>query len=180
MEKEICAEINYGFVYVEQDFTNFLNDEHHLPLRPFLEVSLFSLCKKKNIPICLFYRDIYWLFPEYRELLIFYKRFYAQVFYFLELFLFKKYVDIIYVPSLKMAEYIPIIPRHNFKELPPGCEVKYPKVNLREDKLYFKANYKLTLIYVGGIGIHYQMHELFKAICKIPEVRLVLCTREDE
>lgn len=179
LKDRIWTGVRYDFVYVENTtLPIFLNDKHHLPVHPFLEVDFFSLCKKMNIPICLFYRDIYWLFPEYGNVLPFYKRIYAKIFYYLELFLFQKYVDIIYIPSLKMANYIPVISYDKFKELLPGCELKSFKINSTEKKLHSK--YKLTIMYVGGIGLYYKMHELFKAVCSFPEVKLIICTREDE
>ena len=60
---------------------------------------------------------------------------------------YKRYVDILYLPSKRMKKYvdIPII----CKELPPGCEAR--TLN-EEEHCKKKVNQKLNIFYVGGIS----------------------------
>ena len=58
--------IKYDFLYAESStMPTLLTDRHHLPLHPFMDWFFFRFCKKNDIPIGLFYRDIYWLFDGY-------------------------------------------------------------------------------------------------------------------
>jgi len=177
LKKRILAGEKFDFIYSESStMPTLLTEKHHLPYYPFLDFNFFIFCKKYGIKIALFYRDIYWLFPEYQKEVCFLKVKFAKFFYKYDLKNYNKLVDIIYLPSIKMAKYIPIISQNKFNELPPGHD-EYQ--NLETSKNY-NVNDKIKLIYVGGIGSHYQMHILFKVLKKFQNINLTLCTREDE
>ena len=66
IKKRILSGIKYEFLYSESStMPTLLTEKNHLPIYPCLDFSFFSFCKRYGIPIGLFYRDIYWCFPEY-------------------------------------------------------------------------------------------------------------------
>lgn len=164
----------FSFVYSESStMPTLLTEEHHLPTFPFVDFRFFSFCKKKGVKIGLFYRDIYWLFPVKTNLLIF-KRLFAKLFYYYDLFQYKKLVDKLFLPSMKMGDFIPLLDSSIFSALPPGHDV-----NECGSKSIDK-NGQIELLYVGGVGVHYRMDKLFSVLEKFPNIKLTLCTRRIE
>lgn len=173
--KNIKNGIKYEFVYSESStMPTALTDYHHLPLRPFLDYNFFKFLKKTNIPVGLFYRDIYWMFDEYGQNLSFLKKQIALFFYRFDLSMYSKYIDKLYLPSLKMGDYIKIENKNIFDQLPPGHSSVDSFVN------QLSIGEKLNILYIGGIGPDYQMHVLFDAIKDMDNVHLTICTREND
>ena len=56
------------FLYSEcATIPTMLTEPRHLPPHPLLDPSLMRLVRRHGVPTSLFYRDIYWVFPDYRE-----------------------------------------------------------------------------------------------------------------
>lgn len=163
----------YDFVYSESStMPTLLTEKNHFPKYPFLDFGFFKFVKKKNIPIGLFYRDIYWKFPIYQKEVSLAKRIVSIPMYHYDLHQYKKYVDVLYLPSEKMKSYVGI--EINYKELPPGCTYK-------EDKQeYTSKSEKIKLFYVGGIGELYDLKKLMQVVNELAFVELTICCRENE
>ena len=168
----------YDFMYSESStMPTILTDTHHLPLSPFLDFDFFKLCKKNNIKIGLFYRDIYWAFDGYGHGLNSAKVAVAKAAYKYDLKNYDKYLTKLYLPSTEMGKYVPIVTSSKFAALPPGHDVEAFTV---AEKLVFDSKRKLKLFYVGGMSDHYQMHTLFNVINQRSDVEFTLCTRASE
>lgn len=177
IKKNIKNGLRYDFMYAESSTApTTLTDPHHLPLHPLLDYSFFRFCKKNRIPIGLFYRDIYWLFEGYGKSLNPLKASVAKAAYRFDLLTYKQTLSRLYLPSLKMGDYIPIVNSHIFKALPPGHAS--PRVN--NSTSFQIPDRPLKLFYVGGLSSYYQLHELFDAVQKQPNVELTICTRQAE
>lgn len=162
----------YDFVYCESSTEpTLLTDRHHLPLRPWLDFGFLARLKSLGLPIGLFYRDIYWRFPGYGASLPAWKRAGALFCYRYDLYQYRRLIDRLYLPSLQMAQHVPGIDAARVAALPPGC-IERPAARSPSDRL--------RLIYVGGLGEHYRMHELFRALNGLANVELTVCTREAE
>jgi glycosyltransferase involved in cell wall biosynthesis len=74
---------------------------------------------------------------------------------------------------MQMAKYIPTITQDKFKALPPGHD-EYEKTSIK------KSIKSIELLYIGGLGCHYQMHKLFTVLKEFPKIHFTLCTRENE
>lgn len=173
IKKNIEQGVLYDFCYSESStMPTLLTEKNHLPKYPNLDFRFFKYLKSKNIEIGLFYRDIHWLFEQYKNNVSFLKRAVSTYFYKYDLKKYVDLVDVIYLPSLKMKNYIPINQNLNFKELPPAIdeEIEYEKTENKELKLF----------YVGGMGELYQLDEFFKAVSSLDFVTVTVCTREDE
>ncbi|UIP27225.1 glycosyltransferase family 1 protein [Photobacterium sp. TLY01] len=172
----IKAGKKYDFVYAESStMPNVLTDPHHLPLHPFLDWFFFRFCKKNDIPIGLFYRDIYWCFDAYGAGLNFSKVIVAKAAYRFDLWIYKRNLAKLYLPSEEMGKYIPTVSSDIHSPLPPGHTL--PDV---ETRLPYDKDKKLKLFYVGGMSNHYQLHKLFCAVVNLPNIELTVCTREAE
>lgn len=163
----------YEFMYSESStMPTLLTEPHHLPTYPFLDFNFFRFLKANNIKIGLFYRDVYWNFNELYDI-NFFKKIYAKFFYYWDLYNYNKLLDVIYLPSLKMDNYIPYDLNLIKKELPPAIDnIKYyEKSNSKE---------KLNIFYVGGIGGAYNLEKLFKVVSNLDFLNLIVCTREKD
>lgn len=174
IKQKILKGDKFDFLYSESSTQpTLLTQKNHLPIYPFLDFGFFKLCKSNNIKIGLFYRDIYWLFPEYGKNLSIFKKNIAKFFYKYDLKKYNQLVDILYLPSIKMAHYLPNIKKDNIKPLPPGLNECIDCSN------EINAN-KINLLYIGGLGSHYQMHKLFLVLEEFPNFHFTLCTRKNE
>src|SRR5690606_33298981 len=79
---------------------------------------------------------------------------------------------IVYLPLQKMEHWVPIVRPSRFRELGPGATIN--EVGTPE------PSEKLRLLYVGGLGGDYRLHETVKALAGRDDVELTLCTREAE
>jgi glycosyltransferase involved in cell wall biosynthesis len=166
--------IVYDFIYSESSTQpTALTEINHLPIAPNLEAKIFKFCKRNNIKIGLFYRDIHWVFPFYGEFLPKWQKYAAIYFYKRDLKTYEKYTDVLYLPSHKMADYIPNSEVFIIRELPPGHNLK-KKIDspIKEIK-------KVKLIYVGGFGAKYRLHELVKGLEGNDSVECAISTRKD-
>lgn len=174
LKQRMISGEKFEFVYSESSTQpTLLTEKNHLPIYPFLDFDFFDFCKSYNIKIGLFYRDIYWLFSEYGSSLSIAKKNIAKFFYRYDLKKYNQLVDIVYLPSMQMAKYIPTVNKNKFKALPPGHH-EYKNLESRAN------NDTIELLYIGGLGSHYQMHKLFIVLEKFPKINFTLCTRENE
>lgn len=144
------------FCYMENStLPLWLTDHTHIPRKPLLDIFFFRFLKKNNIPIGLFYRDIYWKFREEYPL----KgaaRLVMKSIYLLEMKLFKKYINHFFLPSIQMNTYTGF-DKDKVSALPPGGE---NKLNLKSIN---KKGDLLNVIYVGGISERYGIKNMLTA-----------------
>lgn len=178
IKRKIKLGAEYDFVYSESStMPTILTDTHHLPLNPLLDFNFFRFCKNNSIQVGLFYRDVYWLFESYDKSVNFLKNRAAKLSYKYELHFYKRYLARLYLPSLEMGSYVPIVPNKIFSALPPGHDIKS---QVSKNEYQNDSTHKLKIFYVGGMSDHYQMHTLFSVINQRDDIELILCTRESE
>lgn len=171
IKKAILSGEKFDFVYSESNTSpTLLTEKHHYPTYPFLDFSFFKFCKKNNVKIGLFYRDIYWCFPENNHGII---RKLMLLFYKYDLYNYNKYVSTLYVPSYDMVKYIPYKLKMPISELYPGC-IKYSRRDVNENRD------KIKILYVGGIGCHYDISMIMDVVKDQPFVNLTICCRPDD
>lgn len=177
IKKNIKQGKHYDLVYSESStMPTILTEKHHLPTHPMCDWLFLRYCKKNDIPIGLFYRDIYWLFEDYGRELNWIKAAIAKLAYKFDLWVYQKVLTKLYLPSIEMGAYIPRVSPLLFAALPPGHVVDEIKNEVIPDFL----KEPLKLFYVGGMSKHYQMHKLFDAVKDMPGIELIVCTREEE
>ncbi|HRW21084.1 MAG TPA: glycosyl transferase family 1, partial [Bacteroidales bacterium] len=176
IKKSIKSGVKYDFLYSESStMPTALTEPNHIPKYLNLDFNFFKYCKKQQIPIGLFYRDIYWKFPEYQPNSLL-KRLILNFFYKYDIYNYKKTINYLYLPSMKMLDYLPNIKTDGFniKALPPGVTTKFVPNN--KDSI----NKELNIFYVGGIGKVYKFPVLLKVISEMKNINLTVCLRELE
>jgi len=173
IKNEIKAGLKVEFMYAESatyptllatginDFVKYFNQDF----------SFFKYLKKNNIPIGLYYRDIHWLFPHGKGKHGFFKEKVFNFFYKFDLTIYEKYVDVLFLPSTRMYNHLPLkksIPNYS---LPPGTKIK--NIGKRE-------NDTLNLVYIGGVSNLYKMDKLFPVLNNCDFVRCNISTRQKE
>lgn len=175
IKNNILNGIKYEFLYSESSTEpTILTEKDHMPKYPLLDFNFFKFCKKSNIKIGLFYRDVYWVFDEYKKRIPFYKRIPAILSYKHDLNMYNKFIDVLYLPSKKMYKYIPFSFKGEILELPPAAD----KIDHNNYKII--NDNKLKIFYVGGVSELYNIQKLFEAASKRNYVELTVCCRENE
>ncbi len=174
LKKQVTSGVKYDFMYSENStMPNLLTEKDHIPRYPFLEKEIFRFCKKNFIPIGLFYRDIYWKFSVYKQSVSFLKRCITIPMYKYDLKIYNKYVDILYLPSEIMNQYVAF--KGKVKPLPPGTD-NICENRIKNDKLIKK----IELFYVGGVGGDYDVTELIEGMRECSVAHLTLCCHADQ
>lgn len=171
----IRAGREFDFAYAESStMPMLLTEPHHLPTHPLLDFGFFKYLNEQSIPIGLFYRDVYWQFPDYKQHVPGLRRFVAHTFYRYGWLRYRSLLDHLFLPTTKMLE---VLPRWTgqVSALPPGCEEHEVSVPCNA------PDSPLSLFYVGGVQPpFYDMRPLLEAVKGLEGVRLTLCCREQE
>jgi glycosyltransferase involved in cell wall biosynthesis len=172
VKQNIANGIKYDFLYSESStMPTALTEKHHFPIAPFLDFSFFKFCKINGIKIGLFYRDVYWVFDNYKKAMPVFKYYITKIFYNMDLIYYKKYVDILYLPSIQMSSFIPFNFKNKFLALPPGLN------ELNNNRINKKT---LNFIYVGGLSESYNLVMFTQLTSKLNDLVLNLCVRQKE
>lgn len=151
------------FCYMEnQTIPLWLTDSGHIPKQPLIDLKLFRFLKSKEVPIGVFYRDVYWKFDEIYPLKGV-KKAIMKMIYRLEERLYQTYAKVIFLPSEPMFPYINI--QKPKVALPPGG--KNVIIQKRPSE-----NQTLRGIYVGGIREDTGIPILIKAMEQVQEQKL--------
>ena len=159
------------FLYSESaTIPTMLTEPRHLPPHPLLDPALMRLVRRHGVPTALFYRDIYWAFPDYRERVGAAVAGAMSLVYRYDLAWYSHYIDRLYIPSSRMGPHVPGFPAERMAPLPPGCQV----VDGAEP---CRSSGGLHLLYIGGLGGHYRLEECLRAVTGVPGASLTICTR---
>lgn len=175
IKENIKAGVKYDFLYSESvNIPTILSEKNHIPKYPFLDFSFFRFCGKRNIPVGLFYRDMHWKFPMYREDLPWWKAAITIPLFRYDLRMYKKRVDVLYIASDPVREYLP---DHYSLLLPPGGE----QTLAMQKEERSENDGVLRVFYVGSVtGGVYNLTAFCKAVCAVEGVILTICTAEDQ
>lgn len=179
IEENILNGIKYDFMYSEDStMPTLLTENHHLPTHPFLDFGFMKFCKKHNIKIGLYYRDIYWQFPFYGENMNKLKKNFALWMYNYDIKQYRKLLDILYLQTMRMAKYLPkTIGDTTIKTLPPGGNFDQDKIDRRKEYFEKRDKNRINIFYVGGIGNLYNLEPLLKVLQSKEYADLTICCR---
>jgi glycosyltransferase involved in cell wall biosynthesis len=106
------------FCYMENQTIPFwLTDPKHIPQKPFIDSKVMKFLKANNVPVGVFYRDVYWKFDELYPLKGIKKTVMKSIYQREERF-YEKYCQVIFLPSDAMGKYVDITKPKI--ALPPG------------------------------------------------------------
>jgi glycosyltransferase involved in cell wall biosynthesis len=172
---DIKSGCHFDFCYSEGASIPYaLTEANHIPIFWGVDIGFFRMLRQAGIPVGVFYRDAYWLFPFYKKDVSFFKRMLAGFFYRSELSGLNDNVDVLYVPSRSMAERLPGIRLDIVEELPPGGTEN----DCRSENPQYAG---LAAIYVGGVlAPLYCPSEVFVAAIECPRALIYLVCRKEE
>ncbi|MGJ6980651.1 glycosyltransferase family 4 protein [Aestuariimicrobium soli] len=173
VSRALAAGEHYDFCYSESStMPTALTEPNHLPLHPAMDLAFLARLRRRGTKVGLFYRDVYWRFPSYAETTKAPQRWVAKAFYTADLLAYRRAVDVLYLPSLPMADHVS--PGHPHPvALPPGHD---------DPPLTPVDPSPPRLLYVGGLGEYYNLTTVVTALKRCHDegldVHLVLCTPE--
>lgn len=174
VQREVRQGVRWDICYSESStMPTALTEPHHLPTHPLLDFAFFARLRRARIPVGLFYRDIQWRFPIYGRGLNPLRKAAALAMYRYDLAAYARTVDVLFLPSLPMADHVPLPVRVPVVALPPGHEVDEPAQPPPSAP-------GLRLFYVGGLSDNYRLGAFLEAVHRVPEVHLTLCCRLEE
>lgn len=170
LRRQIKSGVRYDFIYSESStLPMLLTEAHHLPTHPWVDISLFELCKNNGIPIGLFYRDIYWADSEVKRFGTL-KNMIARLFHQLDILLYNRYLNLLFFPSNSKAvleQKVPLLDKKlPFRVLMPGTEVLTDS-EAKDDYFVFIGDTRPDL---------YDISLILKVFAMFPQHRLVVCT----
>ncbi len=173
--------VKFDFMYGETSTEPIrLSDPKHLPVHPFMDFAFFRYLKEQGIPVGIFYCDIYWKFPVYKESVSGWRYYAAIHFYRSEMKKFSEALTRLFIPDLRMCRYMECPEAEAIASaLPPGADPVTGPEKVQRGRRSFNKH-PLEIFYVGGIGAFYRLDELLKAIEPLEQVRLTICCRENE
>lgn len=175
VKEKIRSGVEYDFVYSESvNDPTAMTDQDHIPRHPFMDFHFFKFCRKQGIPVGLFYRDIHWMFPLFKETVSVWKRMILVPMFRFDQKMYREVLDILYVPSEAMGQFLPgfhCIP------LPPGGVMHSQVLEHRAERPQHAG--ELHIFYVGNVtGGVYDLRKFCQAVKETPGVRLTMCAPE--
>lgn len=138
-------------------------------IAPTLDYRILRQAHRHNIPIGVFYRDIYWRFPQFASKDLIGRI--SPLLHRLDMCGYQRNNAHLFLPSLKMAEVMGLDASQSFSALPPAGD---------DDSVLTLPSQPgpLRLFYVGGIGGHYRLDKLIKAVVASHNIQMDLVTKE--
>ena len=148
IEDRLAQGAPYAFCYAESSvLPTMLTEKNQKAFYPFVDFDFFAKLKAAGIPIGLFYRDIYWKYPYFRERFSWPDRMRRIFFYRLDWHFYKRLLSTLFLPSMRLSHLLPGRLRNMAQECWPGHDVA--AVPERQAP---KRPEDLKLFYVGGIS----------------------------
>ncbi len=178
----LAAGARIEFVYSENaTIPNALTEPRHLPVHPLLDAAFFRHCRRSGVPVGVFYRDVYWRFPRFREGINPVLEAGLQATYRSELMAFERVGLHLFLPSQAMARHVPHVDPVRMSALPPGA----PDVAAtRRDSDGWddggdEDGKELELLFVGVLQDNYRLDACLRAVSATPGTRVTLCVRQE-
>lgn len=181
IKDNIRAGVQYEFLYSESStMPTLLTEKNHLPKYPTLDFGFFKFCRKHSIKIGLFYRDIIWRFEQYKNSVPWYYRFVTYWFYKYDLMQYDRVVDVLYLPSGRIEQYIPECRKVKKDVLMPGAVLHQGRLDLRKQHYENREQDSLNIFCVGGVSGIYDIIDMVKALKNIDYVNMTICCKKEE
>jgi len=174
VRRNIRNGVKYDFVYSESvNDPTAMADRDHIPRHPFMDFSFLAFCKENDIPTGLFYRDMHWRFPFYRDSVSWWKRAILVPMFRRDLRSYRRVLSLIYYPSEAIHSYV--MEDFPFRTLPPGG--RRQEEILTHKRARQPVPGELHVLYVGSItGGVYDIRNLCSAVKDALGVYLTICT----
>lgn len=184
IKKKIKAGVEYDFMYSESStMPTLLTDPGHFPTHPFMDFGLMRLCRKNNIKVGLFYRDVHWKFQDYRKAVPWYQKMITIPMYWYDLHMYNRCLDVLFLTCDRVKKHVRKNIRPVVAALPPGAVYDGQIVKERQEYFSQGRKKKIRLFYVGGLsgsGGLYDFIMPLKVLKDKENVEITFCCREKE
>ena len=179
IKQNIKNGVHYDFVYSESvNSPTLMADKDHIPRHPFMDFAFYKFCRKNKIPVGMFYRDIYWKFPQiYNAVTTAAKRAILIPMFSYDVLQYPSCLDLLYLPTKRMQNYV--LQGLPSAELPPGGDLRPESLAVKQNRVPM-ADGKLKIFYVGSLSALYDNRKLFQAVQETEGVYLTVCTHEKQ
>lgn len=145
---------------------------------PNFDIEFLAFLRTMGVPTGYYLRDLFWCFPQPYQSLSSVSRWIRPFLYHRELQLYRRAVDHLFLPDVKLSEVMPVQwQADRVSSLPPGCIVRPCASSHRPTD----PSQPLRLFYVGGVAPpKYDLTPSLKAISQVPNVIFTLCCRQPE
>lgn len=180
--KRLFADVEDGLkvdlVYAENTNSPILYGGTDRVANPVSEYQNISKLSSLGCPMGIFYRDVYWRFPMFKQIAPFGSRLILKLLLLVDWLVYQKYFDVIFLPTTDMSKYLPFKKSDiRVKSLPPGCVVS--EAQSYNPEVVQSSNF--SLLYVGGITKDvYDLTGLLMVLKSLPHISLTICCRESE
>ncbi|WP_233188273.1 glycosyltransferase [Actinomyces qiguomingii] len=140
-------------------------------IAPLLDYRIMRAMRRAAVPVGVFYRDAYWR-VSVDESATFYTRV-ANSFQCADLLGYRRNRVHFFLPSSPMSNLVGLGRMDSFSALPPAGDPAHVRA-LPDDMG------GLRLVYVGGLGAHYDLRDFFCALTMVQGVQLDLVVRESQ
>jgi len=166
---------NVLFAYCESANVPFcISGKRHFPIRFFSDIMNLKKIRKK-CKIGFFYRDINWKEKDFYNKNGFIKGIVLYILFRLEFEALIRIIDVLFVPSMEMAELFPgfIKWKKKIMELPPACSEPLVEMKVCNDS-------NLNVVYSGNTdrSSMYKIDDLLRVISDCPNVSLTVNTEK--
>ena len=178
----LAAGARIELVYSENaTIPNALTEPRHLPVHPLLDAAFFRHCRRSGVPVGVFYRDVYWRFPRFREGINPVLEAGLQAAYRSELMAFESAGLHIFLPSRAMARHVPYVDPVRMSALPPGAPdvAAARRDSDSRDDGEDDDGKELELLFVGVLQDNYRLDACLRAVSATPGTRVTLCVRQE-
>lgn len=177
LKKMLVDGHSFKFLYSESStIPNFFANKTFWPPDLLLEWHLYRLCAKNNIMSGLFYRDIHWRFNIFqRKGKLLQKLLITKVyplFHRFDLWVYKPYLNVLFLPSIIMKQYLPELKHIDTYDLPPGL---FPQEKIET----VPSGDPFRITYVGGVGTIYNLKMILEVVSEYSahQLKMTVCTR---
>lgn len=146
------------------------------------DMSIFNRLYEQKIPLGLFYRDVHWKFDQYRNNVRLDKRLLSIPFFYYELYIYSRFLDYLFLPSIEMLKVIPFFEdKTHVIPLPPGCDNIQNTIERLNNRPSDSSQASLRLLYVGGIiPPMYDIRPVLDIVRRKTNIQLTISCRRQE
>jgi len=172
VRQKIDSGVKYSFVYSESScLPTGLTDPSKKPTHPLFDLAFLRFCRENEIKVGLFYRDVHWRFPTTGQYKSGFRYAVLLAFHLFDVAAYNSSISKMYLPSMAMRRFIPLVSKIDAAALPPAHDVSEPAGALTFTK-------PLHLLYIGGLGAKYDLRTFMEVVHSMPNIHFTLCTRE--
>ena len=178
-QREADPTLPPAFIYSENaTIPNALTEPRHLPPHLLMDAAFFARARRQGVRTGVFYRDLYWRFPRFRQDINPLVDRALSALYLTELRQWKRAGVSVYLPSASMRAHMPVLAPEAMSALPPGADPAAVRTPSRS-ALERDPGAGIDLLFIGVLGDNYHLEAVCQAVGEVEGCHLTVCTRPE-